>query len=258
MTSDLLHEVADGIAIVTFNRPEARNAMTYEMYEQLRQICADAGTDPSLRVLVLTGAGGKAFASGTDIAQFKSFTTAEHALGYEARISGVLTAIENCPVPTIAAIPGACTGGGAGIAACCDIRIAASNLRFGIPIARTLGNTLSLENYARLVGLLGPARVKDIIFTARLIEAEEARSIGLISEIVAPDMLRQRALELAAQIAGHAPLTLRAAKKALALLRPEVSQEEADALNLSCYLSEDFQEGVDAFLAKRPPQWKGV
>jgi enoyl-CoA hydratase len=258
LTSDLLHEVADGIATVTFNRPDARNAMTFEMYEQLRQICVDAGNDPSLRVLILTGAGGKAFASGTDIAQFKSFTTAQHGLDYEARISGVLTAIENCPIPTIAAIPGACTGGGAGIAACCDLRIAASNLRFGFPIARTLGNTLSLENYARLATLLGPARVKDIIFTARLIEADEALSIGFVREIVAPDMLRQRSLELAAQIAGNAPLTLRAAKQALALLRPRVSPEDADEINRLCYTSEDFREGVDAFLAKRPPQWKGV
>jgi enoyl-CoA hydratase/carnithine racemase len=256
--TDLLHEVADGIATVTFNRPDARNAMTFEMYEQLRQICVDAGSDPSLRVIVLTGAGGKAFASGTDIAQFKSFTTPQHGLDYEARISGVLHAIENCAVPTIAAIPGACTGGGAGIASCCDLRIAASNLRFGFPIARTLGNTLSLENYARLSSLLGPARVKDIIFTARLIEADEAKSIGLVSEIVEPDMLKQRSLELATLIASHAPLSLRAAKKALGLLRPAISAKDAEEINVLCYASEDFREGVDAFLSKRKPEWKGV
>lgn len=257
MNADLLHEVKDGIATVTFNRPDARNAMTFDMYERLAEICTAAGADPSLRVIVLTGAGGRAFASGTDIAQFRDVTTAEDALAYEARISRVLAALEACPVPTIAAIGGACTGGGAAIACCCDLRIASSDMRFGFPIARTLGNTLSLENYARLAFLIGSARVKDLIFTARLMEVEEAKAIGLVSEVVEPGALMTRSLDVARQIASHAPLTLRAAKRALAMLRGDISPEAAREINLSCYLSEDFREGVEAFLAKRPPCWNG-
>jgi enoyl-CoA hydratase len=255
--SDILHTVEDGIATVIFNRPQARNAMTFEMYERLAEICTGAAGDASVRAIILRGAGGEAFASGTDIAKFREFKTAEDSLAYETRIGRVLRAIEECSVPTIAAMAGACTGGGAGIATCCDLRIAASDLRFGFPIARTLGNTLSLQNYARLAALIGPARVKDLVFTARLIGAEEARSWGIVNEIVKPDALAQAAQDLARKVAGHAPLTLRAAKRALRSLRPELSAEEAREINLSCYQSEDFREGVEAFLARRPPVWKG-
>jgi enoyl-CoA hydratase len=257
VSEELLHEVRDGIAVVTFNRPESRNAMTFGMYDRLAEICDAAADDPDLRVIVLTGAGGKALASGTDIAQFRNVTTAEDALAYEARIGRVLMAIENCAVPTIALIPGSCTGGGAGIAACCDLRIAASDLKFGMPIARTLGNTLSLQNYARFAALLGPAKLKDLVFTARLMGAEEAKAIGLVIEITEPDQLMRRGMEIARQVAGHAPLTLRAAKKALGSLRPDISPALAEEINLMCYLSEDFREGVEAFLAKRPPRWTG-
>jgi len=253
----LITECEDGVAVVTFNRPQARNAMTFEMYERLAAFCRAAGEKPGLRVILLRGEGGKAFASGTDIAQFRSIRTPEDALAYEARISATLRALEDCPVPTIAAIRGACTGGGAAIAACCDLRIAASDLKFGFPIARTLGNTLSLENYARLSALIGQARVKDLLFTARLAGAEEVAAWGLVSAVAAPEDLDEAARALARQIAAHAPLTLKAAKRALALLRAPVPEEEARAINLSCYLSEDFREGVEAFLARRPPRWKG-
>ena len=167
--------------------------------------------------------------------------------------------IERCPIPMIAALSGACTGGGAGIAACCDIRIAAANLRFGFPIARTLGNCLSMANIARLSALIGPARVKEIIFTARLVEAEEAKSIGLVSEIL-PDhaALMARAEELARAIAGNAPLTLRATKEAVRRLRGKHDTDADRDLILLCYLSQDFREGMEAFLGKRPPVWRGV
>jgi enoyl-CoA hydratase/carnithine racemase len=255
--SDILHTVEDGIATVTFNRPQARNAMTFAMYDRLAEICAGAAGESSLRAIVLTGAGGEAFASGTDIAEFRDFTTPDDSLAYEERIGGVLRALESCAVPTIAAIAGACIGGGAGIANCCDLRIAASNLRYGFPLARTLGNTLSLGNYARLVGLIGPARVKDIIFTARLIGAEEALSWGVVNRIVSPEELPQAARALALNVAGHAPLTLRTAKRALAALRPQTDPELAREINLSCYQSDDFREGIEAFLTRRPPVWKG-
>src|ERR1700756_2644341 len=178
--NDLLFDVKDGIGRATFNRPQARNAFTFAMYERLAQICEEANKDHSIKVLVFQGAGDKAFASGTDINQFRAFKTPEHAIEYETRIDRVLTALEQCRAPTIAAITGACTGGGAGIAACCDLRIGTKTTRIGFPVARTLGNCLSMSNYVRLTALIGPAKVKEIIFTARLIEAEEARTIGLV------------------------------------------------------------------------------
>ena len=142
MSGDILYEINDGIGRITFNRPQARNAFTFQMYDRLGEICAQAENDSSVKVLLLTGAGEKAFAAGTDISQFQDFSTAEHALEYESRIERVLTALENCRVPSIAAIAGVCTGGGFSIAGCCDLRIGAANARFGVPIGRTLGNTM--------------------------------------------------------------------------------------------------------------------
>lgn len=155
MTHDLLVDRHDGIVTATFNRPSARNALTFAMYDGLAALCGEIDADPSVKALVVIGAGDDAFAAGTDIAQFQTFATDEDALGYEARIERVLCALELCRVPTLAAIAGACTGGGAAIAGCCDLRIGAENMRFGFPIARTLGNCLSVENLARLVALLG-------------------------------------------------------------------------------------------------------
>src|SRR6201982_4023092 len=154
MTDELLFEVKDGIARATFNRPQARNAFTFAMYERLAQICEQANVDRSIKVLILQGAGDKAFASGTDINQFRAFTTPQHALVYESRIDLVLTHLEECRVPTIAAITGACTGGGAGIAACCDLRIGTKTTKIGFPIARTLGKCLSMSNISRLTALV--------------------------------------------------------------------------------------------------------
>ena len=258
MEDELLYELRDGIAHITFNRPQARNAFTFAMYERLAEICTAAESDRAIKAMLLTGAGEKAFASGTDISQFKSFKTGEDALAYEARIDRVVGTLERCRVPTIAAISGACTGGGGAIAAACDLRIAAANARFGFPVARTLGNCLSMGNYARLAALIGHARTKEIIFTARLVEAEEARAIGLVSEVL-PDhaALLRRAEELAKTVAGHAPLTLRATKEALLRLMARIPPGEGQDLILMCYTSKDFREGMDAFLNKRPPQWQG-
>lgn len=258
MTDELLYDVADGIGRITFNRPASRNAMTFAMYERLAEICTEVTATRSVRALVLTGAGEKAFAAGTDISQFRAFKTPEDALEYEARIDRVLGALEACPVPTIAAISGACTGGGAGIAACCDIRIGAANARFGFPIARTLGNCLSMSNYARLYSLLGPAKTKEIIFTSRLIEAEEAKASGLLSEVL-PDhaALMARAEALAVLVAGQAPLTLQATKEAMRRIKEKFTLSADKDLILMCYMSNDFREGMDAFLNKRAPVWSG-
>jgi len=209
-------------------------------------------------VLVLRGAGDKAFASGTDINQFREFRTPQDALDYEARIDRILTAVEQCRIPVIASIAGACTGGGAGIAACCDLRVATKDARIGFPIARTLGNCLSSANLSRLTALVGPARVKEMIFTAKLIGAEDAQKIGLVHEVV-DDVaaLEKRTEELARQVADMAPLTLRSTKEGLRRLQQRMSREEAEELILMCYMSRDFREGMDAFLNKRPPKWSG-
>jgi enoyl-CoA hydratase len=255
-TPDLLYEVRDGIGRIVFNRPQARNSLTFGMYERLAAICEAAAGDRSLKVLILTGAGDKAFAAGTDINQFRAFKTPQDAIGYETRIDRVLTTLEQCRVPTIAAITGACTGGGAAIAACCDLRIGTRTAKFGFPIARTLGNCLSASSIGRLSALIGATRLKEIIFTARLIEAEEAAGIALLHEVVADlPALERRADELARLVASHAPLTLRATKQALLRAQPKPAEDED--LILMCYQSRDFREGMDAFLNKRQPQWTG-
>ena len=254
MTDELLYEQRDGTGHVTLNRPQARNALTFAMYERLAEIAAEPG---DVRVLVITGAGDRAFAAGTDINQFRAFEGAQDAIDYEARIDRVLTAIELCRVPTIAAIAGACTGGGAAIAACCDLRLATASTRFGFPIARTLGNCLSIANIARLSALVGPARVTEMIFTARLYDANELHAAGFVMQVVADHAaLQTRSRELAQLVAGHAPLTMRVTREALRRLRGTMPPDE-DLIRL-CYTSQDFREGMDAFLTKRPPVWQGA
>ena len=256
-TSDLLEELRGTTLWITFNRPQSRNALTFDMYERLAKICADMPTDGTVKAMVISGAGGKAFAAGTDMTQFRGFETEEDALDYERSIDDVLIAVERCPVPTIAAIHGACTGGGASIAAACDIRIASERLKFGFPIARTLGNCLAAGNLARLSELLGAGRVRELIFTARLIEADEARSVGLVSEVLEDEpALLDRAEALADLLSGMAPLTLRATKEAMRRNRAATKVDDADLI-LSCYMSEDFKTGMEAFLARRAPEWKG-
>lgn len=259
MTEDLLHEIRDGgIAWTTFNRPQARNAMTFAMYARLAELANEIGNDDRIRVWVITGAGGKAFASGTDISQFREFRTAEDALNYEERIDKVLGALESCRKPVIAAIAGACTGGGLGMAGCCDIRICSEDARFGLPIAKTLGNILNMHNFARFYALVGPAAIAEMIMTARLLSAAEAKHIGLVSEVLPDaDAVAARAMALAQTISTLAPLTLRATKEALRRLRAATSDVEGDDLVTMCFTSRDFQEGVSAFLNKRAPDFQG-
>ncbi|HEY9056301.1 MAG TPA: enoyl-CoA hydratase/isomerase family protein [Aurantimonas sp.] len=256
--NELLYEVRGTTGWITLNRPQARNALTFAMYDGLAEICRSVPTDGSVKCLVVTGAGEKAFAAGTDMTQFRGFTSDQDALDYEHRMDVVLGAVEACPVPTIAAISGACTGGGAGIAAACDIRITTADLRFGFPIARTLGNCLSIANLSRLSALMGAGRTKEVIFTARLVGADEAQAIGLVSEIVADHAaLIARAEALAEQLAGHAPITLATTKEALRRLRVEGAGADDRDLVIRAYMSEDFKEGMEAFLGKRKPEWKG-
>jgi len=242
---------------ITFDRPEARNAMTFAMYQRLAELCREVDGDAEVRALVLTGAG-EAFVAGTDISQFATFTQERQALEYEASMDDVLGSLERVRVPTIAAIRGPAVGGGAAIASACDLRIGSPSARFGVPIARTLGNCLSMSNILRLAHLLGPARVKELIFTARLMDASEMRAAGFLSEVTADEeSLLPRAEELARTLASHAPLTLRATKEQLRRIRERMRPEENSDLVLLCYMSRDFREGVRAFMEKRKPEWRG-
>jgi enoyl-CoA hydratase len=253
MTEDLVYEQRDGIGHIMLNRPQARNALTFAMYERLAEIAADPG---DVRALIIIGAGEKAFAAGTDINQFRAFSSAADAMAYEARIDRVLGTLERSKVPTIAAIAGACTGGGAAIAAACDLRIASSNARFGFPIARTLGNCLSMSNIARLSALIGPARVIEMIFTARLLSASDALEAGLVTKVLPNQAaLEAEAVDLATLVGDHALLTMRATREALRRLRDNLPPDE-DLIRM-CYTSRDFKEGMEAFLAKRSPVWRG-
>ncbi len=255
--SDLIVERRGDVVWVTFNRPDARNAMTFAMYEGLAEAARDADADRGVRALVLTGAG-SAFVAGTDISQFAEFTREEDALRYERRMDEWLSALERVRVPTIAALRGPVIGGGAAIAAACDLRIASPSARFGVPVARTLGNCFSMANLVRLSSLIGMARVKEIVFTARLVDADEALRIGLYHEVVSDeDALVPRVEELARTIASHAPLTLQATKEGLRRIRERMLPDESADLVLLCYMSRDFREGVNAFMEKRKPVWKG-
>jgi enoyl-CoA hydratase/carnithine racemase len=259
MTQELLFDKRGDIGWITFNRPQARNALTFAMYEGLAEICGRIARTREAKALVITGAGERAFAAGTDIAQFKDFKGADDGVAYERKMDRTLDVIERCAVPTIAAVAGFCTGGGAAIAAACDLRIAAGNAQFGFPIARTLGNCLSMANYARLVSLIGAQRVKEMLFLAKLIDAPTAHQVGLVSEVLADvAALHARAGELAHTLAGHAPITLQVTKEALRRLQARLADENIDDLIRLAYGSTDFREGMAAFLEKRAPKWSGT
>jgi enoyl-CoA hydratase/carnithine racemase len=253
-----IFDVEGPLAILTFNRPEALNAMTWPMYEALADTCERVDTDPDLAALVLRGAGGKAFSAGTDISQFQSFKEADDALRYEARITAVLDRLDRVNKPTIAQVEGVAAGAGCAIAITCDLRVGTSATTIGIPIARTLGNCVSTATYARLLDVVGPARAKDLLFTGRLLNADEAHAIGILNRIAPPGTIGSVVKRLALDIAANAPLTVRATKemtrRMMAVRRPEASDRDLVEM---CYMSDDFKEGVSAFLEKRPPQWKG-
>jgi len=258
MTEELIFDKRGDVAWVTFNRPQARNALTFAMYQGLAEICDRIGRTREAKVIVVTGAGDKAFAAGTDIAQFKDFESGEDGIGYERKMDATLEIIERCPVPTIAAVSGFCTGGGIAIAGACDFRLAAANAQFGVPIARTLGNCLSMSNYARLASLVGPQTVKEMLLLAKMVDAAKALQAGLVMEVL-PDTaaLHARAQQLAETLAGHAPITMQVTKESLRRLQARIADENVDDLIRLAYGSADFREGMTAFLEKRPPKWTG-
>ena len=258
MTPEVLFTSDGPVSVLTFNRPDARNAMTWAMYEALAEICERLERDDSARVLVLRGAG-DAFIAGTDIRQFTAFSSGDDGIAYERRMEAVLDRLERLPVATIAQIQGAAVGGGCVIALTCDLRVCTPAAKFGVPIARTLGNSLSAANNARLVDLLGPARTKDLLFTGRLVDASEAERIGLVTRMADAGDIDSVVGDLARAIAANAPFTIRITKEAMrrVAVRRRPPAGEDDDLIASCYASGDFREGVAAFIDKRPPRFAG-
>lgn len=257
MNEGAVHYRRDGvIARITFDRPEARNAMTWSMYEQLAAACDRVRGDSEVRVAVFRGAGGKAFVAGTDIGQFREFKSGEDGVDYERRMSEYFGAVEALPVPTVAAIEGWAIGGGLMIAAACDFRVATPGSHFGVPIARTLGNCLSIENYAAIVAVLGLARAKRMLLLAENLTAEELVGTGFVAEIVPPDGLDARVAQLCSRLAGNAPITMRVTKESLRRLL-HAGLPAGEDLVRECYGSEDFRIGVASFLEKRDPVWIG-
>jgi enoyl-CoA hydratase/carnithine racemase len=247
VSGDVRSELRGPALWVTFDRPETHNAMTFAMYEALFEACERADADGDVRALVLRGAGGKAFVAGTDIAQFAAFETGEDGLRYEAEIDRIVGRLEAVGKPTVALVDGFAMGSGLALSAACDLRICTPAARFGLPIARTVGNCLSMENYARLAALIGPARVKDIVFTARTIEPDEALATGLATEVV--DDADARGEELCELLASHAPVTLYATKEALRRIRAATTPEGEDLIR-EAYGSEGFRRNVKAFLER--------
>lgn len=261
MSDDLLYTVADNIGHIILNRPQRRNALTFDMYKRIGQICATVGTEKDsdqVKVLILSGSGDAAFAAGTDISQFHDFEGAPDGLEYEKNMEAVLDQIESCNVPTIAALNGFVTGGGAGIAASCSIRIGSEDLKVGVPIARTLGNCLAIGILRRFVVLVGFARTRYILLTAQLIDGREANTAGFISELLADKAaVTERAFQIAASITNFAPLTLKASMTSLNRIQAATTMPNDDDIIEMCYGSEDFKEGMSAFFEKRKPNWQG-
>lgn len=258
-TEEILLKKAGAVAVITFNRPHARNALTWNMYDRLVEFCDEIDRDPDVRAVILRGAGDQAFVAGTDISQFQTFERPQDAIAYEQRIEHVIDRLERVHQPTIAQLRGYCVGGGMSVAIACDFRYAAPSLRMGVPIARTLGNCLSMSNYARVLDLVGPARAKELIMQARMLTADEALGLGIINEVVPDNRLDSRVDEIAHALTGLAPLTLRATKEAIRRIqaRRRLESREGEDLIVSCYMSEDFRGAVRAFLAKETYAWLG-
>ena len=241
-----------GVAEYRLMRPESRNSLTFEMYQALEDLCRDPS---DARVIVLTAEGDKAFASGTDISNFKEFDSTQDAIDYESMIGRVIDAVESSPIPVIESLHGVVAGGGAAIAAAADIRLGTPDTRFGMPIARTLGNCLSVANLNRLVHLLGESRTRYLLLTAEFLSITPLVESGFVSEVLETAALcDERARALAQHLMSLAPLTISATRDGLKRLSQRATPDDIDLIQ-RCYLSDDFAEGVDAFFAKRKAKW---
>lgn len=249
-------EVAGAVAAIVFDRPAARNAMTWPMYEALVAHCARLAADRTVRAVTLRGAGGLAFVAGTDIAQFAGFASGDDGVAYERRIDACIDAVASLPMPTIALVEGYAVGGGLALATACDFRLATPSARFGVPIARTLGNCLSMANLAGLVQAFGTQRVRRMLLLAQLVDADEALACGYLHAVCAPDALDAEAGRLVAALTALAPVTQRVTKQALRRLARAALPDGEDLVQ-ACYASRDFREGVAAFGERRSPQWRG-
>jgi enoyl-CoA hydratase/carnithine racemase len=255
-SSNVGWDINGSVAIVTVNRPEARNALTWDMYDALVEACDRAEANRDVRILIIRGSRG-AFAAGTDISQFKDFADGDAGVAYERRLDAVIDRIERLPIITIAEVDGAAAGGGCAIALVCDLRICSERARFGVPVSRTLGNCLSMNNTARFVDLLGPLKARDLLLTGRMIDAREAAAAGLVNIVVSSSEIRQETIKVAAELSTRARSTVVATKAMMLRLRDHLRPPagSADDIIRECYGSKEFKEGVKAFLDGRQPDF---
>ena len=253
-TTPCLELTIDGpIARITFNNPSARNAVTWPMYEELKTICDGLAKNPQIRVAIFRGAGDKAFVSGSDIQQFIDLKENE---AYEVAVDHIFKSLQHLPIPTIALIEGLAVGSGLLIATACDFRISTPDARFGIPVAKTLGNCLSPSNLSWISAHLGIPMVKKMLLTAELVRAPELLSSGYLYQTASPEEISHTVDALANKMAALAPLTQKSSKIILARLM-ESNLPDCTELMRETYNSADFKEGVNAFLDGRPPKWTG-
>lgn len=261
MTTDQMIAEKDGaVGRMIFNNPERRNAVSLEMWEAMEDIVADFNADDDIRVIVLSGAGDKAFVAGADVSRFADERGSAEAIERYGRTTASATeALLASAKPTIAQIRGFCIGGGVGIAGCCDLRIAADDAQFAIPAAR-LGLGYAYDNMRNLVALVGPAAAKELFFTARRFSADEAFAMGLVNRVVPVEALQATVDEVTGMIADNAPLTVAAAKRTIGEIVKDPDQRDVEACRRmvqACFDSDDYIEGRTAFMEKRKPVFKG-
>jgi len=255
VTDQLIVSKQDGVGTILLNNQERRNAMTFEMWEGLPVVLEDFMADDAVRVIVVGGAGGKAFCAGADISQFEKNRASEDAVTlYNKTVEIASNALANSAKPTIAKIEGFCVGGGVGLSLCCDIRIANDESRYAVPAAK-LGLGYRADGLKRLVDLVGPSMAKEIFFTARQFTAQEALTMGLVNRLMPRNMLNAYVDDYTKTIAGNAPMTVFAAKTVIDEITKgsELDVELCDKVVTDCFNSEDYKEGRKAFMEKRKP-----